>query len=224
MSPETKADYESLLNFQLAELLDQQLKLKDQTITVLPEHSQEGSSKRIDVLISYNKFQVALEAEIDNPQGAFKDARARLVQNQSYQVNVDAVIGVNYPQRLQTKNFNDQTRLGYFTVETKDQQFDPGRIEKGNVKSLARFINNYSLSQAHLAPKRIKSQIELLAPLLDDVTTETICQIMGGQQFTQIKNQQVDNTTYVSQQGLLIILAAGMFQAHLDHFTPPPPP
>ena len=107
-------DHETVLNSRLADLL------RDAGLDAKAENRQPGSTKQIDVDVNLGSYRVALEAEIDNPKGAWQDAEKRRGEAEAGLVVADRAIAVNYPAGLQASNFTAGTSIELAVLPSKD--------------------------------------------------------------------------------------------------------
>ena len=222
MSPPTKATYEPLLNGRLAQLLQKQ------NLPARAEIKQPGSRKQIDIEINLDGFIIVLEAEINSPTGAFRDARSRIEQHRNRLVNADIAIAINYPADLHQDRFNSDTKIDYFVI---DQAYDTSQIPKLNdfnqadVVSLSPVIKQLKDSlraDERYAAKTLVRSIQMNAANFSPDFKRRLKSIIN--QYGQPNNagQAID---LIGRRALLIIASAGIFHAHLKHSlsqgTPP---
>ena len=194
-------DHETVLNARLADLL------RDAGLDAKAENRQPGSKKQIDVDVNLGSYRVALEAEIDNPKGAWQDAEKRRGEAEAGLVVADRVIAVNYPAGLQASKFNAGTSIELVVLPSTD--FFPAPVA-----ALAGVVR-----RSHPISKNPDS----IARELDDVLTAATERLSTSQREDLTAALDVDLTMSnvktvraAAKRALLVVAAAGMFHARLD--------
>ena len=194
-------DHETVLNARLAELL------RGVGLNARAEHRQPGSSKQIDVDVNMGSHRVALEAEIDNPTGAWQDAEKRREEAEVGHVVADRLIAVNYPAGLQASSFAADTSIELAVLPSRSFFPTP-------VTALAGVIRR---------SRPIGRDPDSIAKDLDDVLTTATERLSASQREGLTAALDVDpskagtkTVRAAAKRALLVVAAAAMFHARLD--------
>ena len=199
------ADFEPLLNGKLAELL------RGQGVKAEAEQRRKGSTKQVDVAVTVEHIIVALEAEINNPRGAWKDADKRLQEAAAGKVAIHEAVAVVYPAGLTVEAFNTATVISWAVLP--DTAFDAGDVaslgavllrlpqQHGDLDRLARDINN---------------ALDLAVDPLPDTLKRQACGALDLPVTRKVNGIERDVTTPATKRALLLIACASMFHARLD--------
>ncbi len=194
-------DHETVLNARLAELL------RRIGLDARAEYRQPGSVKQIDVDVNMGSHRVALEAEIDNPKGAWQDAAKRRKEAEAGQVVADRVIAVNYPAGLLASSFTAGTSVELAVLPSSNFFPTP-------VAALAGVIRR---------SQPIGKDPDSIAKELDDILTTATERLSTSQRDDLTAALDVDPTKAnnktvraAAKRALLVVAAAAMFHARLD--------
>ena len=208
-----RGSYEPLLNGKLAELLTAE------GIQAEAETRQAGSSKQIDVAAQVDHLVVALEAEIDTPVGAAKDAAARLEQAAAGQVVADEALAVVYGADLTAAEFGPGTKIRW-------ARQPGGAFTTGTVTDLVAALKR--LPQDHgnpdLLASDLKAGLDLAVEHLSDSQRRRICELLELPTEHEDKGVTKDVTVQAAKRGLLVVACAAMFHARLGHLADQPAP
>ena len=204
-----RASHENTLNTRLGQLL------RDLGLAAQAEHIQPGSSKQVDVDVDQDSSRVALEAEIDNRRGAFKDATKRRDEALAGLVVADNVIAVNYPAGLQERDLATSTALEWSVLPpTKSGETPSERWVEGTVWHLAGVVR-----RCRPAGQRTPDQI---AKELDDDLEQAVERLSARQRrdLATMLGVAADAKPGIvraaAKRSLLVVAAAGMFHTRLD--------
>ena len=175
-------DHETVLNSRLADLL------RDAGLDAKAENRQPGSTKQIDVDVNLGSYRVALEAEIDNPKGAWQDAEKRRGEAEAGLVVADRVIAVNYPAGLQASNFTAGTSIELAVLPSKD--FFPAPVA-----ALAGVVR-----RSH----PISNNPDSIAKDLDDVLTAAIERLSTSQRAPAQNAAWTESVKFVANRALAV--------------------
>lgn len=199
--------YEPLLNSALARMLN------ERGINAVPETSQPGSTRQLDIMVRLGNLVIALEGERGSQSGALRDAQNRLDQADDDQVIVNVAVAINYPSNLFESEFDASTGFEWSVLPGDD-------FTSGTVDDLVAALRR--VPEDHGDPENLASD-------LDTTLDRAVARLSGTQKIelaqalnlatSQVVNgKSVDRTHAAAKRGMLVIAAAAMFHARLDQF------
>lgn len=200
---------ENFLNRRIAELLKS---LLPRDVIVDFEHTQEGSSRTIDIVVTLDSHVViAVEAEINSRRGSLADAQARLDQNEAGEVNVQEAIALNYPAGTEESSLDKSTRIEWAVLPSDN-------FTEGTPRDLAAVIAR--VPEMRGDPDAIAAKIDraltLASGMLSKGQKVDLARALDLPTTQKINGHTVDRTSAATRRGLLVIAAAAMFHARLD--------
>ncbi|MCY4456345.1 MAG: hypothetical protein OXB90_00165 [Acidimicrobiaceae bacterium] len=211
-----KASHENTLNTKLAQIL-RSLGLTES----VAENKQPGSLKQIDVDVRHDIARVALEAEINNRSGAFRDAAARWGHAKAGQVVADNVIAVNYPEGILERHLTTNSVVEWSVLPpTASNEIPQPSWVKGTVWHLAGVVRRCR-QVGQQTPDEIAAELDTVLNLAVEHLSIRQCQdlaeMLGRTTGSAVRRK-------AAKRALLIVAAAAMFHTRLEQHLPQVPP
>lgn len=199
--------YEPLLNSALARMLN------ERGINAVPETSQPGSTRQLDITVRLDNLVVALEGERGNRTGALRDAQDRLDQARDDQVVVHKSVAINYPNNLREPYFEAGTEFEWAVLPSRN-------FTRGTVNDLAATLRRVpeDYGDPENLAQDLNATLDRAVLRLSDTQKIELARTLNLATEQTVNGRLRDRKDAAAKRGMLVIAAAAMFHARLDQF------
>ena len=201
--------YEPLLNSALARML------VERGIDAVPEISQPGSTRQLDITVSLDNLVIALEGERGSRTGALRDAQNRLDQALDDEIVVHKSVAVNYPHNLLEPDFTATTEFEWAALPS-------GNFARGTVDDLAATLRRVpeDYGDPENLAQDLNATLDRAVARLSQTQKTELARSLNLATMQTVNGREQDRTDSAAKRGMLVIAAAAMFHARLDQFLP----